>query len=134
MAATGVVYGTEYRIPKFGQYGSGLYSSVLYENLSGYIGLGNTNPTAELDVAGTIRIRSGASLGYILQSDATGRASWQPASAASNAWLLTGNAGTSSGNFLGTTDAQNLLIRTNSIERGVLYSSQTADGFIGSFT
>lgn len=74
---------------------------------------------ARLEVAGQIKITGGSpGVGYILTSDATGLASWQPASASSNSWLLTGNAGTSSGtNFLGTTDAQDLVMKTNNTEQ-----------------
>lgn len=46
-------------------------------------------------------------------TDAT--ATWADLPAA--AWSLSGNAGTTSSNFLGTTDAQPLSIRTNSLER-----------------
>ena len=49
----------------------------------------------------------------------TGEAEWQPAAAQdTTAWRLTGNAGTDGGtlNFLGTTDAQDLVLKTNSSE------------------
>jgi len=54
-------------------------------------------------------------------SDGNGVGTWQPASAASNAWLLTGNAGTVSGtNFIGTTDAQDLRFRTNNTDKMII--------------
>jgi cytoskeletal protein CcmA (bactofilin family) len=56
----------------------------------------------------------------ILQTDGSGNLSWvTPAAlATATAWALTGNSGTDPGvNFLGTTDAQPLVIRTNNIER-----------------
>jgi hypothetical protein len=54
--------------------------------------------------------------GRILQSDASGNLSWLNPSAL--AWALTGNSGTNPAvNFLGTTDAQPLVIRTDNTER-----------------
>jgi hypothetical protein len=58
--------------------------------------------------------------GRILQSDASGNLSWlsPTALAEATAWALTGNGGTDPAvNFLGTTDAQPLVIRTNNTER-----------------
>jgi regulator of replication initiation timing len=55
----------------------------------------------------------------ILQTDASGNLSWvTPAAlAAATAWLLTGNSGTNPAvNFLGTTDAQPLVIRVDNQE------------------
>ncbi len=56
----------------------------------------------------------------LLQTDGTGNLSWINTSTAvtTYAWSLTGNASTSPAtNFLGTTDAQPLVIRTNNTER-----------------
>jgi hypothetical protein len=56
----------------------------------------------------------------ILQTDASGNLSWlNPAALVTgSAWALTGNSGTNPAvNFLGTTDAQPLVIRTNNTER-----------------
>jgi hypothetical protein len=42
---------------------------------------------------------------------------WLPLTSAAAGWLLTGNSGTSPGtNFVGTTDAQDLVFKTNSVE------------------
>ncbi len=51
--------------------------------LTGNVGIGTPTPTEKLDVAGTARVEgfempTGASDGYVLTSDATGAASWQP--------------------------------------------------------
>lgn len=47
---------------------------------SGNIGIGANNPTAKLEVAGQVKITGGApGTGKVLTSDATGLASWQPA-------------------------------------------------------
>jgi hypothetical protein len=56
----------------------------------------------------------------ILQTDASGNLSWLSPTAlvTGSAWALTGNSGTNPAvNFLGTTDAQPLVIRTNNTER-----------------
>jgi hypothetical protein len=66
----------------------------------------------------------------ILQTDASGNLSWlSPAALVTgSAWALTGNSGTNPAvNFLGTTDAQPLVIRTNNTER----MRVTATGNVG---
>jgi hypothetical protein len=66
----------------------------------------------------------------ILQTDASGNLSWlNPAALVTgSAWALTGNSGTNPAvNFLGTTDAQPLVIRTNNTER----MRVTATGNVG---
>jgi len=66
----------------------------------------------------------------ILQTDASGNLSWLAPSAlvTGSAWALTGNSGTNPAvNFLGTTDAQPLVIRTNNTER----MRVTATGNVG---
>ena len=68
-------------------------------------------------------------------SDASGIGSWQSASASSNSWLLTGNAGTSSAtNYVGTTDLQDLVMKTNNTERLRVYSGVTSDNLIANIT
>ncbi|MEN3041487.1 MAG: hypothetical protein ABDH66_08135 [Bacteroidia bacterium] len=105
------------------------------------MGIGTTTPTHKLDVAGEARIRvlnplnspfrivgadaqgvlgeiRGRNNGDVLQWDANLN-QWVAASSNPvNAWLLTGNANTNPNtNFLGTTDAAALVIRTNNTER-----------------
>jgi hypothetical protein len=66
----------------------------------------------------------------ILQTDGSGNLSWLTPSALVTgiAWALTGNSGTDPAvNFLGTTDAQPLVIRTNNTER----MRVTATGNVG---
>lgn len=53
--------------------------------------------------------------GTVLTNDGTGNLSW--ASPSATAWGLLGNSGTTAGtNFIGTTDAQDLVFKTNSTE------------------
>jgi hypothetical protein len=57
--------------------------------------------------------------GKILQSNANGVGTWaDPSSIVFNEWHLPGNAGTTPGtHFIGTTDAQDFVTKTNNIER-----------------
>ncbi|HEX7414567.1 MAG TPA: tail fiber domain-containing protein [Bacteroidia bacterium] len=91
---------------------------------NGFVGVNTSAPTNNLDINGGIRVRPGAALNYVLLSDANGNGTWQNSigtiltytSIGIFAWELNGNGGTNpSINFLGTTDAQNLTIRTNSV-------------------
>ncbi|NOS91569.1 MAG: hypothetical protein HOP30_06580, partial [Cyclobacteriaceae bacterium] len=89
----------------------------------GNIGIGTQTPAAKLDIAGNIKITDGTEgLGKVLTSDATGLATWQNAS---SGWGLTGNAATNPATqFIGTSDAQDLIFKTNGVER--LRINQTA--------
>jgi hypothetical protein len=82
------------------------------------IGIGVSSPGATLDLLGNIKIADGTQgTGKVLTSDANGVASWATLGAgAGSGWSLTGNSGTVDGtNFIGTTDAQPLSIRTNNL-------------------
>jgi uncharacterized protein (TIGR02145 family) len=49
--------------------------------IDGFVGIGNTNPTAKLDITGNLKIFDGTqAAGKVLTSDADGLASWQAAS------------------------------------------------------
>ncbi len=102
------------------------------------VGINVLNPTAALHVtAGTwaypLRLEGLQPLNNastVLVTDAQGIVYTTSASAlaASNAWLLTGNAGTNpASNFLGTTDNQPLVIRTNNTE----VMRITVNGYVG---
>lgn len=63
-------------------------------------------------------IGSAATNGYVwtLVDDTDGEGTWKPQAAG---WGLTGNSGTTAGtNFVGTTDAQDVVIKRNSVEQG----------------
>lgn len=102
---------------------------------TGYVGIGTTTPAAQLHTTGTIRFAnyaSGAS-GAILRTNNAGDlditnftgntgdillGNGTFGSLNSYAWRLVGNSGTNpSSHFIGTTDAQDFVIRTNNVER-----------------
>lgn len=67
-------------------------------------------------------------VGQVMVTNGAGTVSWQNAAVAANAWTLNGNAGTNpSNNFLGTTDAQDLVFRTNNVERARI----DQNGYVG---
>lgn len=104
------------------------------------VGIGTTTPTNKLDVAGDARIRilnplpaqfrligadaqgvlgeiRGTNTGDYPQWDAALN-QWVIGNAPGNAWLITGNTGTTpTTNFLGTLDNVDLVFRTNNTER-----------------
>ena len=85
------------------------------------IGIGAINPTAKLDVDGQIKMRGGSpGVGKVLTSDANGLASWQNLPVTppngNNNWLLTGNTLSVLGRFIGTHNAYDFVMKTNSIE------------------
>lgn len=92
---------------------------------NGNIGINETAPTNLLHIrgAGSFRYQdTNQAVGRLLTSDVNGVASWAAAPAAlpGTGWTKTGNAGTSPiaplNNFIGTTDAQAFVIRTNNTE------------------
>jgi hypothetical protein len=89
------------------------------------VAFGNTTYTLPASLTTTNTVATG-----ILQTDASGNLSWLNPTAlvTGSAWALTGNSGTDPAvNFLGTTDAQPLVIRTNDTER----MRVTATGDVG---
>ncbi|MEQ9251183.1 MAG: tail fiber domain-containing protein [Cytophagales bacterium] len=95
------------------------------------VGIGTITPTNKLEVVGdaakfdSVIIVNGAQTGYVLTSNATGEASWQPLGA-STFWDLTGNAGTVDGtNYLGTNDDVPLNFRMNNQPSGRIDDATT---------
>lgn len=84
---------------------------------AGNVGIGTNSPGTKLEVAGTVKITGGSpGVGKVLTSDASGLASWSSA-APSGGWSIAGNAGTTAGtNFIGTTDAIDLVIKRYNVE------------------
>jgi trimeric autotransporter adhesin len=94
----------------------------LYVRADGNVGVGTTAPTAQLHTTGSVRFQGAGTpaVGRVLTSDANGNATWQDPSGSGSGddWALLGNAGTNpTTNFLGTTDNQELSIRTNNTEK-----------------
>jgi hypothetical protein len=83
---------------------------------NGNVGIGNNNPTVSLDVLGTFRIEDGTQgAGKILTSNSNGSIKWENSSALGfSGWSLTGNAGLTSSNYIGTSTNQDFYIKTNS--------------------
>lgn len=93
------------------------------------VGIGTLSPSAQFHTTGTIRFQgltTNNTLTRLLVADASGNLFTRDASTigTSNAWLLTGNAATNpSLNFLGTTDNNRLVFRTNNVERMTVTSA-----------
>ncbi len=66
---------------------------------------------------------------YVLQTNGSGVTSWVSPGSGSG-WALTGNTGTTPGtNFVGTTDAQDLIFKTNGAQTGKITAAGTAIHF-----
>jgi hypothetical protein len=104
-------------------------------NNTGNMGVGTTTPGNRLELTAAAANASGlrftnltsasptvAANGKALSVDANGDVVLMPS--ASDAWRILGNAGTTAGtNFLGTTDAQDLVFKTNNTERARILSA-----------
>ncbi|NNC86742.1 MAG: hypothetical protein HKN75_11730, partial [Bacteroidia bacterium] len=89
---------------------------------TGFVGIGVPFPFATLHVNGTIRFQNLAGLGNRpVMTDAAGNLF--AGAAGSGGWQTTGNAGTFSTNFIGTTDNQSFKIRTNNLQRAVVLNN-----------
>ncbi len=117
----------------FGENGTVTQDSTVVFYVAGQtmkVGIGNAAPSEVLDITGNLKF-SGALMpnnlpgtsGYVLAS--TGSSSSPVWTAPSNLyWNILGNTGTSpTTNYLGTSDAQPLVVRTNATERMRVLSS-----------
>lgn len=110
---------------------------------TGNVGIGNVAPTEKMDITGNLKF-SGAIMpnnnagtaGYFLQSAGAGAPPVWASSGASQAWSLTGNTGTTAGtNFLGTTDAQDMVFKANNVERmRIVNGANATTGTTGDIT
>lgn len=98
------------------------------------IGIGTTSPTDQFHTTGSVRFQGltqNDTTARILTQDANGKLFWRNAAtfgSGPGSWALTGNAGTNpASNFLGTTDNQRLVFRTNNTERATILGN----GYIG---
>ncbi|MBS1634805.1 MAG: hypothetical protein JST26_02710 [Bacteroidetes bacterium] len=128
--------------------GGSVPASHMYINSIGNVGIGNTTPNNRVEITSSAANLSGlrftnltsasntvTSNGKSLSVDVNGDVILVPSSA--DAWLTNGNAGTNSAvNFLGTTDAQDLVFKTNGVEHMRLFSNgifaNTGSNIIGS--
>jgi len=82
-----------------------------------------------LDSAGIVR-SSGAANKFLVIDTVTKLLYYTDGGSSSSGWSLTGNAGTTAGtNFIGTTDAQDLVFKRNSLNSGLIGSVNTAFGY-----
>lgn len=99
--------------------GCGFGTEAFRVKANGNFGIGTSNAAERLHVVGNIRMVDGnQATGRVMVSNAFGTASWQaPNASLFGGWGTTGNAGTDPTNFLGTTDAVDLNIRTANTQR-----------------
>jgi hypothetical protein len=97
------------KLDRYSSVGGYLDTPLFISFSGGNVGIKNMNPTTDLDVSGktktiNFQMTSGATNGYVLTSDASGNASWQPSSGGSG--TFTG--GTVSGftNFIGGLESE----------------------------
>jgi hypothetical protein len=103
---------------------------------TGEIGIGTATPAYKLDISAAANplrlqgVQAGANTDDVMTTDAIGVLRKIPIATffQNNAWSNTGNAGTAPAtNFIGTTDAQDLVFRTSNTEKIRL----TATGYLG---
>lgn len=103
------------------------FPALTIKSLTGNTGIGTTAPGEKLHVEGSVRMVDGnQAVGFIPVSDANGTMTWtDPAGVITgDAWGLQGNSGTTPGtDFIGTTDAQDLRIKTSNTDRVAVMST-----------
>ncbi|HRI30538.1 MAG TPA: hypothetical protein PLQ21_03330, partial [Candidatus Kapabacteria bacterium] len=96
---------------------AGTAQQLQFENPAGTFSTNIIAGAQGADITYTLPTTQGVA-NTVLTNNGSGAMSWQSVAALANAWSLIGNSGTNpTNNFLGTTDAQDLRIRTNNIER-----------------
>ena len=118
-------------------------ANLYWDNVNGRLGIGTASPSAQLHTTGTVRFANypsgtdGAilrtnSTGVLSTTNFTGNAShvllgngtFGAVTTSETAWQLTGNSILAT-NFIGTTNAQDMIFKTNSIERMRVISTGT---------
>ncbi len=108
------------------------YSSLILQDRGGNVGIGNITPGNKLEITSATANTSGlrftnltaasptvASNGKALSVDVNGDVVLMPSAA--DAWQLLGNAGTTAGtNFIGTTDNQDIVLKRNNVQSGLI--------------
>ena len=92
-----------------------------------FVGIGTSAPTAQFHTTGSVRFEALANnsvLNNVVVIDNNGNLFWKDISnlSAANAWNMIGNVATAT-NFLGTTNNEDLRIRTNNLQRAVITST-----------
>ncbi|MBN8572445.1 MAG: hypothetical protein J0M05_00900 [Candidatus Kapabacteria bacterium] len=96
---------------------AGTAQQLQFENPAGTFSTNIIAGAQGADITYTLPTTQGVA-NTVLTNNGSGAMSWQSVAALANAWSLIGNSGTNpTNNFLGTTDAQDLRLRTNNIER-----------------
>jgi hypothetical protein len=109
----------------FGSFDGTTFTGTVKIENRGFVGIGNTAPAYKLDITSTTNpvrmtgLQTGATTDDVMTVDAAGVLKKQTATSfvTNNAWGLTGNTGTTAGtNFIGTTDAKDVVIKANGVE------------------
>ncbi|MBI2721189.1 MAG: tail fiber domain-containing protein [Bacteroidetes bacterium] len=102
---------------------------LVFCSISQNVGIGNNNPQSKLHVSGAIRSDTLIGMGpRNLFAAPNGRIYDSLVIPSTLNWEITGNSNITPLNFLGTTNASDLIFRTNNVERGRFLGS---NGFLG---
>jgi len=119
-----------------GQLGVNRQQIKMVINSNGFVGIGELLPNAQLHTTGTVRfagLTNNDSYNRILVQDNSGLLFWRNASSilSSSSWGLNGNGGTSANNFIGTTDNNELIVKTNNSTRLQVNTESVNNNTIG---
>ena len=101
---------------------------------TGNVGIGTATPGAKLTISGSVQITDGTQgVGRFLVSDASGIGSWQSTSSvlAWTYWSLSGNT-VGINDYIGSNNVQDLILKTNGIEKFRIFPSMNSSGQIAS--
>ena len=99
------------------------------------IGIGTTNPQAQLHTTGDVMfagVTNDNNLTKLVVQNGPGMLAWRDAGTLTNYyWCLNGNGGTTSNNFIGTTDENPFVIKTNNQQRVKINTSAGNSNLMG---